>query len=287
MALDIAVTGDALLGYIITLTDADAEDVINVYRVDQTGHYSNTRVRELDMATPSGSTMIVIDYEAPFNVDLKYVAESYDSGDLETVVATDTSGIVGTTLPFGFAIITDPLDQTQRVAIGVETLDEWGYSAKVLGTHNVLGRRNAVINMDVESGREGSIAGTNLDQFGVDWDDTGPYLPYRAVGHANWETIFRSGRTLQFRNTWDESGFDDMYFKVKSHKTQRLEKVGVSRGDVFKRFTIDYIEQDQPSTSISGLALGTWQQVFDSNADWTEVNSDHSTWASVLTNPRL
>lgn len=287
MAIGISVTGDAVLGYVITVTDADAQDLVHVYRVDQSGHYETAIVRELDMASPTGSTMVVTDHEAPWNTTLRYFAESYDAGDTETPVATAQSSLVTTTIPTGFVLISDPLDANQRVALAIEELNEWEYSGRELGTHHVLGRRHPVLNMGVEEGRSGSIVGTNLNIYSIDYDENGPYPLYEVKDHANFETIFRPGRTLLLRNTWSESGFDDLYFKATSHKTERLVKVGNNNGNVFKRFTITYKEQDRPTTRLSGLALGTWQTIFDSNATWSEVNTDHGSWTSALVDSHL
>src|SRR5687768_3755649 len=140
MAISVSVTGDALLGYVITVTDADQGDRVNVFRRDQSGHYSDMVVRGFDMETPTGGTMIVIDYEAPFNTNLQYHAEAYDVSDLETPIASDTSDFIDTVLPEGFAIITDPLDANQRLAVAVGELDNWDYETPVLGDHKVIGR---------------------------------------------------------------------------------------------------------------------------------------------------
>lgn len=289
MAVAISVTGDALLGYVLTVTDADQSDLVHVYRTDGTGHYPLAIVRGLDMATPTGGTMVVIDYEAPFNKDLVYTAQVYASGDLDTPVASADSNIVGTTLPFGFAILTDPLDATQRLAISVEEMDEWSYELKVLSKSQVLGRANAVISSDVESGRTGKLVCTNISQFSVDWDGLGPYLPYDVIDHANWATVFSSGRTLLFRCDHEETGYDDLYCKILSRSVSRPDRsVGRNAGAaVLKRHSLSYEEQDRPATALTGSGLGTWDVVNASNASWDEVNAKHANWFSVLVNPGL
>jgi hypothetical protein len=52
-------------------------------------------------------------------------------------------------------------------------------------------------------------------------------------------------------------------------------------------YTITYIEQDRPLTTIAGLGFTNWNDVYVSNADWQEVNDDHADWLSVLTDPTL
>lgn len=287
MTIAISVTGDALLGYAVTVTDADQGDRVRVFRRDVSGHYADSNVRELDFAAPTGSTMIVIDYEAPFNTELIYTAEAYDLGDLETPIGTDSTSPLDTVLPVGFAIITDPLNANLRIAVAVSELSSWSYDTRILGHHQVIGRSNSIQINDVESGRTGSMVVSNLEQFGIDWDDTGPYLPYTVVAHANWRTIFSSGRTLLFRNTWYESGFEDLYFKISKRNVSRVGNVSQQGSQPWLSQSIDFIEQDRPSTSITGLAIGTWQVVRDSNVNWTEVNSDHATWGDVLLSPSL
>lgn len=287
MALGITVTGDALLGYVITLTDADNGDRIRVIRRDTLGYYPDAAVREVDMGSPTGATIIVTDYEASFNVEYHFIAESYLISDLETPFETATSDPIDTALPEGFAIITDALDAGSRVAVGVEELSDWDYKTRILGRHQVLQRNNPVVITDVESGRSGSMIVSNLEQFGVFWDEAGPYLPYTVVSHANWRTVFRSGATLLFRNTYYESGFDDMYFKLESRRVNRLGAVGSQGRSPWLRQTLNYEEVDRPATNLNGLAIGNWEDVFENNANWTEVDSDHADWASVLLDPNL
>lgn len=285
--LGISVTGDAILGYVITITDATVGDRIKVTRTDVSGHYPVTAVRGLNVVSPSGATVIETDYEAPFNTELHFTVDAYDISDLDTPTASATFGPIDTVVPEGFAIITDPLDATQRVSFGVVDLDDWEYSTRVLGRHQVIGRSNSVTKTDVESGREGSMVLTNLEQFEIDWDDTGPYLPYTVVNHENWRTVFSSGRTLLFRNTWYESGFDDLYFKALTRKASRLGAVGAQGGQPWMSYTITYEEQDRPSTGLDVLGLGNWLVVRESNSNWAEVLADHTDWASVLVNPDL
>lgn len=285
MAIGISVTGDALLGYVVTVTDADQGDLVHVYRVDQTGHYEDAIVRELDMATPTGDTMVVIDYEAPFNVDLKYVAEAYTS---DVVIGTATSGIVGTTLPYGFAIISDPLEESQRIAVAIESLPDWKYETRVLGKHQVLRRKNPVMNLDLESGRSGSLTFTNLNLFAVDWDGTGPYVPYDLLDNQTFKTVFASGRKLLFRNDWRTSGFDDLYFACTSRSVSMASGDLAPAGEIqFLRYQVEFLEQDRPGTAIAGSGLGNWNAVDTANDSWDDVKAKHSNWFSVLVNPSL
>lgn len=287
MTIGITVTGDALLGYVLTVTDADQGDLVHVYRVDLSGHYENTPVRGLDMATPTGDTMVVVDYEAPFNVDVRYTAEAYETSDLITPVASADSGLTGTTLPYGFAIISDPLEQSLRIAVNMTELDPWDNEARVLGKHQVLGRKNTVMNLDVESGRSGGMKFTNVNGFAVDWDDSGPYLPYDVLSHSNYRTVFRQGRKLMFRNDWTRSLFDDMYFAVTSRSTQLVHGLAPGQGTPILQFSLGYEEQDQPTTSLRGIGLGNWNLVDSANASWDEVKTKHNNWFSVFLNPGL
>jgi hypothetical protein len=288
VAIDITVTGDALLGYVLTVTDANQGQRVRVLRRDTSGHYPDVAVRGFDYATPTGGTMIVTDYEAPFNSATQYIAQAFNLSDLDTPIASDTSSTVNTVLPSGFAIITDPLDAERRIAVGVSDLSEWSMETRVLGEHNVLLRNNPVVITDVEGGRTGTMVVTNLNQWGtVRWDTPGPYAAYAVAAVASWRTIFRPGRTLLFRNTWNETGFDDMYFKALKNGPKRLGHVGTHNGTVFMQHTIDYKEVDKPSTQLAGLGLGTWEDVKDANANWSEVNTVHATWSSVLVNPDL
>lgn len=293
MAIGISVTGDALLGYVITVTNANTSDRVRVYRHDVSGYYSDAAIRDIDQVSPTGSTMVVTDYEAPFNTELTFTAQAFAVSDLVTPVSTATTGPINTVLPDGFAIITDPLDAGQRIAVAVAELDDWSFDTKVLGRHNVIGRHNSIINADTESGRTGQMVISNLDQFGINWDGTGPYLPYAVIAHANWNTIFRPGNTLLFRSTHQETGVDDMYFKTLGRKVRRIGAVGVffdadtGRHNVWLAQTVSFEEQDRPSTALHGTGIGTWLQVRDNNVNWSEVNSDHADWADVLVNPGL
>lgn len=285
MAIGITVSGDALLGYTVTITDADQGDRIRVYRTDLSGHYPDLAVRTLDLVEPSGDTMVVVDHEAPFNTDLQYIAEAYDLSDLDNPVGTDTSDVINTVLEAGFVLITDALDPTRRVQAGVTDLSEWTNDGIILGDHKILGRTHRVLAMDIEDGRKGTMVLDNLNCFSVDYDETGPYELYEIVNHEGWESVFGRGRTLLFRNSWEDTGFDDLYFKTIGRGQRRIGIVGI--GTPHKEYTIQYVEQDRPLTSIVGLGLTTWQTVLDSNFDWQEVLDDHADWLSVLTDPGL
>lgn len=287
MTIGLTVTGNALLGYVLTVTDADQGDRVRVYRSDVSGHYPDAGVRGIDLVVPTGDTMIVVDYEAPFNTELHYHAQAFAISDLVTPIATATTAPIDTVLPPGFAIITDPLDANLRLAVAVNEFNSWDLDIRILGTHKILGRRNSVVNSDVQGGRSGKMTISNVEQFGVNWDGSGPYLPYTIVSHANWNTVFSAGSKLLFRATWYESGFDDLYFRVTGHGVQRPTKVGVNQGSVFLKHDISFVEEDRPSTTLAGTGLGRWEDVRVSNVNWTEVLADHATWASVLLNPDL
>lgn len=285
--LGISVTGDAISGYEITVTGMTGYYRFRVIRTDQSGHYPVVTVRDFDMISPTGSTMIQTDYEAPFNTTVVYTVQAYLIDDLDMPIAAADSDPQLTTLPEEFAIISDPLDASQRIAVGISDLSEWNVQTPILGDHRVLGRRNSVINTDVESGREGEIAVTNLTVWDVDWDGSGPYDIYEPIVHANWATMFAPGRTLLFRNDWTESNFDDCYMKALARATKRLTSVGRNDGNPFMSYQIQFKEQDRPSTGQIGLGIQSWKTVNDSNADWQEVNDDHADWLSVATDPDL
>lgn len=284
MAIGITVSGNAIAGFEIDLTDADQSERVRVVRIDQSGHYSEAAVRDIDMVEPTGDTMSVTDYEAPLNTALTYRAEVYDLSDLETPVATDTSDQVGTHVPLGFAVITDVSDPDARVAGGIIDLSTWSYRGKVLGSFDVLGRRNPVLITDVLGGRTGTIVATNLNLFEIDFDGLGPYPAYEAVD-AQWSSIFNSGSTLLFRSDWTASAFDDCYFKVQGLEVARLTRILGTEVVPIRQYTIDFVEVDRPITRAVNLELATWQTILANNADWQEVLDDHDSWLSVLANP--
>lgn len=288
MTVAISVTGDALLGFEITATGLSGYYRARVMRQDMSGHYEETAVRNMDMVDATGGTVINIDYEAPINTELIYSVELYHVSDLVNPATAVSADPVETVLPTDFAILIDPLDPGQRLALNVIDLDEWTYDYPVLGEHKVLGRRNPVINSDVEAGRSGEIFVSNFNVYDeIDWDDTGFYPRYQILAHMNWNTLFRSGQTLLFRSTWTETAFDDCYMKITSRTVNRPEAVGGRAGQVFLTHKLNYKEQDRPLTSLPSLGLSTWQIVMDSNADWAEVETDHADWLSVATDPDL
>lgn len=284
MAVSVSVSGDAVLGFTITVMGANTGDKLEVLRADSSGHYSTVAVRGADMIDPTGATMAFSDDEAPINLPLLYTANSYDLSDLDTPTSTDSEPAGPDDFPSGFAIITKVLDVSDRVAGSVMELDTWTYEARILGNSRVLGRANPVINADVMSGRSGNILMNNLNVFDVDFDGFGPYDQYEPVD-VGWSTIFASGDTLLFRSDYRETGFDDCYFKVTGLTVKRLHRPGGMLLETIRSYDISFTEVDRPLTGLEGLGLFSWADVMNNNADWQEVNDDHADWTDVLLNP--
>lgn len=287
MAFGVVLTGNALDGYRLGITDGDlAGDKIRITRVDQTGHYADAIVRGADLIDTDTGVVLIFDYEAPLNTELKYSWEVFNVTDLDTPVDDGEVGPAETVVPLGFVALTVVSTPEIRVSGAVIELHEWSNAGRIRGTHYVLGRRNPVVISDVQSGRTGTIILSNLNISEIDYDDSGPYDPYEAAA-GMWSDIFVPGETLLFRNDWSASGFDDCYMQTTGVKSTRLSRVLGTEAIPIFQYDISYIEVDRPGTGVTALTFGegVWQSVLANNVDWQEVLDDHSTWLDVLDNP--
>ncbi len=293
MAIGISSTGSSILGFELTITDANEGDRFAVTRTDNDGFYETVYVRGADFATPDGATMVVTDYEAPFNADITYEVSSYDISDLETPLNTDdVSETTNTEVPVGFAMIHQVFDVAERVTgtVTKEGLTSWNREANILSENKVLGRPFPVVITDKMGPRTGSIEIMNLLTHTTDYDDTDVRV-YRTTELAKWRTIFDDGATMMFRSSVRNTGFFDIFFKAKSVATDRSSG-GVQYFHIDDEwpllvYTINYQEVERPLTSSVGLGLTGWEDVYNNNADWNEVLADHADWLSVLQNPTL
>lgn len=285
MAVSItSITGNAVIGYTITVSGANSDTFIDIRRTDLDGYYPIVAVRGGDYATPTGSTMVFFDYEAPINRNIQYTAAAFNISNLVTPTSSATNTPSVTSFPVGFAIITQVLDTSQRVAGSILDFKTTKRAARVLGHHEVLGRANPVIITDVMGGRTGTLTMTNMLMTGQDYGD-GVKNAFDII-QGEWDTIFNDGSTLLFRSERDDSGFSDFYFKAMAVNEERISILG-GTPLAWVQYAIDFEQVDRPLTSIAGLGLGTWNDVFMANTTWAEVNSVHANWLDVLSNPSL
>lgn len=290
MAIGISVTGSAVLGFTITVTQANEGAKLQVRRADNTGYYDTVAVRGADFISPSAATMVFTDNEAPFNSNLTYTASSYSLSDLVTPIhsASQVKSGSATSVPNGFSMIHQVFDSAERVAGTLVQLPTQTRDAKVLSKSEVLLRSNPVIITDVLGGRKGDLKMSNVISVTTDYDGLAAIEQF-ATYLGKWRSVFADGSTLMFRNDALRSGFDDMYFKCQGVTIEGSgQPVGANYPDYpILIYTINYSEVDRPLTTTSGLGLTTWNDVYASNANWTEVNSTHLNWLSVLNNPLL
>lgn len=285
MTLNISVTdGNAILGYELTITDADPDELLLVYRVDESGHYDTAVVRGLDYMDPSSSTVVVTDFEAPFNTTLTYHAEVYDRTDLDTPVATDTASIVRTDIPLGYSMLMDAVQPALRISGSVEKLPAWSRTGRIFDEKNVIGKSLPVITNDVLGGRKGNLHLINIHAFQLEYNGVGLPEPYEVYSSLSWRTILSSGRTLLFRNSWRETGFDDCYMKIKSVS---YDRIGVlTESTPILTLELEYVEVDRPPTSVESLGLTSWQDLEDAgHADWNSVEATFTDWADLESDP--
>lgn len=284
-----SVTGSSLLGWTITVAGADTSDLVRITRqvdIDGTGgrHYDTVAVRGGDYVAPTGSSMVFTDYEAPLDLQFSYIAETFTVSSLLSPTSSATSANHITNTPTGYGIIHEVITPSNRAVGSVVDIAGWTRAGIVIAEHRILGRRLPVLVTDLTDGRTGTISMMNLDSFSNDFGD-GATTPY-SVNPGRWRSLFDTGTTYQFRSNWQETGFDDLYFAVKTVKTTRLSHVGTETYAIL-RFDIDFVEVDRPATTISSLALTGWDDVLAANASWSVVLSKHATWQDVLDNPSL
>lgn len=284
-SVNVVVTGDALLGYELTVTNSTEGDYVRVRRVDSTSHYPVAGVRGLDMIPSTSGPIVITDYEAPLNTTFKYLAETFLLADLVNPSTTYSSNELLTVVPAGFAIITDVLAPDERVAGAVLDFSNWTRKASILGKHKVLGRALPVTITDKFSGRSGSLVMSNLEHYDVKYDIPGRYIPY-STQPGKWSTIFDSGSVLLFRSDYRATGFDDCYMVIESVDPKRLHLVGQNTPATMA-YTITFSETDRPATAIVGLGLYTWNDLLMSNNTWNDLVSKYATWQDVLNNPTL
>ena len=289
MAVGISVSGSSILGFQITITDALEGDRIVVARIDNDNYYATVSVREADMISPSSSTSVYFDYEAPFNTDLTYRVRSFALSNLVTPLHTATATGLDTAAPRGFVMISRVNDSTERVTgtVDKDGMKDWSRKAKILSESDVLDRSNSVVISDVLGGRDGSWRIWNVLSHTTNFDGNGVRVAFKTeVG--KWRSVLMDGSPLLFRSDVNYTGFDDCYFKVRNFSSARLDSFGWNYPDYPAILhTIDFKEVDRPLTTISGLGFDDWQDVYDTYTDWADVNSTHADWLSVLTDPTL
>lgn len=281
----LAVTGDAITGYVVTYTVNEAHviasaDRVTVTRIDQSGHYPDTVIRDAELHTLTAYDTAFHDYEAPFETTFTYSASRYSSSDDTTIIHTATATGTATSIPTGFAMIHKVLDPRIRIAPAMQDFSS-SRDTNILGKHQVLERRNPVILTDVLTGRKGTIQCNNIHTWTIDFDGRGPYTAY-TVRDEYLNNMFDDGGVFQFRSHHSETGQDDMYFIVDSVSDQRLSRVVGALTDMPKQYDIDYTEVDMPDPSLSATPLITWGDVDEVYVNWLSLDLAKDSWSEVM-----
>lgn len=234
------------------------------------------------------SAYVIEDVEAPFLSptagDWEYIlqvytdsethAEQYDFSDS----IAQLESFVNTTPGQAYLKMIEQISLSRYIFI--EEFGTWKRPGSVLSENEVLGRKNKVVLTDVMRGKEGSFKIVVIN------DDGDPDIRSTIF---DLETTLETGNTVLVQSTnYLHSGFKDLYCKITGASVSRhttFEPAYDGRTTVF-RISVDFIEVDRPETSVS-ISFKTWQQVLDNNASWTEVDTDHDDWQSVLLNPTL
>jgi hypothetical protein len=148
--------------------------------------------------------------------------------------------------------------------VHIESMSEVVRPASVLGTFNVLGRKNPIIITDVRGGRTGTMVLTAYT--------TGDNIAY--------SDIIMSGNTLLLQCPLS-AGFPDMYFQagdvVESWN-------GGTASNIIHSWTIPFTETDAPSQSSISLDFNSWLLVTQFGT-WSNVLARRATWTDVFTTP--
>jgi hypothetical protein len=258
---------DASASASLIMREMDTTRLMTVYRILSDG--SRTLVRGpsglLDMVTPSGDTMVIVDYEAPLGVPFSYRAEFYSAttGQLKEWRTTLT-----VTLDPGdpnYAWLKDPSRPLLNRRVLVKQAPDWKEPIDQQ-VYRVRGRPNAVVLSGVRSGREGDL---------VVWtqsDDEREAVRF----------LLAAGDTLLWQSA-PGMGESDVYVSVGEASFPRVSSYAP---EPWREWTLPFTEVDRPTGGMAGSATWTVRDVAVENESVLSLISRYATVLDVALDQR-
>ncbi len=208
-----------------------------------------------NVATGGATTLAFFDYECPLDQPVTYTLTPNTGSPVTSASVQITTD--GTTFWLK-NIASAPLSRKVEVA----DMGPVNRKARVLGTYNVLGRKNPVVVQDVRGGREGTF------QFNTQTLDEAAGL--RALLDTGF-VLF-----LQFPAL---VGNADLYFVAGD--VDELQHAALSPE---RRWTIPFTEVDSPSDALVAVGSNSWLAVTQFGT-WLNLKNKRATWLDVLNLP--
>lgn len=293
MALKLTVTpidGSGIVGLELTVSAEFGFTRFSIERVNTaTGTVTAVRGGEYQVLDVNELVITLYDSECPLsNYDnvgpaCYYIASAYVTDDLglidhdqdvqhtsDSFNLHDTAGAVWLKNPS--VNVGAPSSNNKFL---LDHFDDSTYSARVLASTQVLGRRNPVIVTDIMGGRQSAFVIASYPEaetvYGYAWQ------------RSDILALIGTGETLMFQTTGD-MGVEDFYFKV----TGDIQEAQLSQGPATpdRLWTIQFTEVDPPENDVVNQPGGshTWYEIATNYASWQSVLDNHTTWSEVLVN---
>ena len=225
-----------------------------VYRLGESGA---TAVRGAYNIEALGSA-VVVDYEAPQGVPLRYYASVTDGTQTRESVVVQATGQIsrGGDVVFG---LDNPLSWVPVHVVSFPQLKSDTRRSVI----NVAGRKDPVVVSDVRSMPSGTLTLATTDS-GV---------------RRDLSQLLETSSIIAFSPGDPTYGFEDIwYLSVGSVSENRLTTIGSEQA---RTFTLEVQRVLPPPADFIGPALLTWQQVYDAGTSWTTGVTLGKNWLTV------
>ena len=246
----------------VTMRDLVPGDLISLYRIAGDGARTLVRGADglIDQQEAVSDLMVVEDYEAPLDTDVKYQAEVRDPSTGAVTEYHDTETVRLAHADPNEVWLKDVSEPMRNLKLLVKEPPDWGRSIEI-GEFRVRGRRNPVHRNDVRSGYAGDLpvhTRTDAERRHLHWLlDTGHILLLQAAPGL---------------------GVEDVYVSVGEAGEGRIVK---KAAEVWRTFALPLTQVDRPTGIVSGSAGRTWQDGLVENLTWGDAAAKYETWLDL------
>jgi len=229
-------------------------DTYTITRTAPSGNVAGVRGATDAPVAAGATTMIVRDWEAPFDLELTYTVTVYDG---TTVVGTATATI---TVPYGRcpAWLVDLARPTNSLPATIESMQELDFDAPA-GVHRVLERRAPVM--------------TTLPAYTPTTELI--VLADTLTERDRMRNLFGSGYPFLLR-TDPRQGVGNMYLGLTEFVEERILADGYAP---YRRFRVSCVQVERPDPAVFvPLAPNTYQNVKDTFADYAALQAAVGTY---------
>lgn len=208
-----------------------------------------------NVQTGGATTMAFFDYECPLDVAVTYTLTPNTGSPVTSSAVT----IVTDGMTYWLKNIASA-SQSQKVQVA--GMGDVTRRARILGTYEVLGRKNPVIIQDVRSGRAGT--------FSVNTASAAETSGLRALLDPGFVLFLQCPASV---------AFPDMYFVPGDVDESYVRAMGPER-----LWTIPFTEVDSPSDDLVAVGNNSWLTVTQFGT-WNNLKNKRATWLAVLNLP--